>query len=339
MFKKVVAVLVIILCIYSVQSYPTKCLSPNGTAVDWFLILKYPGNLTSNPRIAYIDSTNKDGQWTLINHYADEYNGAIEKTIYMINSLKDNDKSLLLFNDQPPNSPWSPTGAHAKGIVAYSNSTQQGVYILHSAPKYANHSEDGKINYSLPSNTRVYGQHFYCWSFGGNILPELLQNLIVIQPVTYYKSGIFANMTFKNTNKFVINQWKLANGDKNIMFSKSPDFVTFLYEGIIQPYLGVDMMTETWGRPYLPNLCTPEGANSIMNINLLKFPSGDSWDHYSDHAKWAVTTGSSNIKLACLCDINRQETQNIRGGSCLCNDNPQLYKALTSIIAGFDSCT
>jgi len=338
MLSKLITIIAIALCIYTAQSYPTQCINPNGTAVSWFLVLKYPGNLTSNPRIAYIDSTSKDGQWTFINHYADDYAGALENTIYMINSLKSNDSSLLLFNDEPPNDPWSPTGAHAKGVIAFSNSSQQGVYILHSAPKYPNISENGYINHSLPSNTRVYGQHFYCWSFNASILSQLIQHLIIIQPVTYYKSGLFAKINYNTTKSFLINQWNLANGDKNIMFSKNPDFVTFLYENIIQPYLGVDLMTETWGRPYLPNLCSPEGANSIMNINLLKFPTGDSWDHYSDHSKWAVTTGNNNPKLSCLCDINRQETQNIRGGSCICNDNPQLYKALTSIIASFDSC-
>jgi hypothetical protein len=43
------------------------CQNPNGTNVDWYLILKYPGNLTtSNPRYAYIDSTYTTGEFSIL---------------------------------------------------------------------------------------------------------------------------------------------------------------------------------------------------------------------------------------------------------------------------------
>jgi len=317
----------------------TQCEDPSGNGVDWFLVLKYPGNQTSNPRFAYIDSNTTAGGFQFIDEFADYQGGPLYNTIKQINSISSTSFNLLMWNDEPPNTAWSPTGAHSKGVLAYDNSSEQGVYILHSAPKYPNVSTHGYINYQLPSNTFTYGQHFYCSTLNTSNFATVVSNLQVIEPVIYYQSGLFNSISFNTSTKpLLINEYVLNNGDAQYILSKNPNFLPYLYDYIMQPYLGVDLLVESWGRPYLPSLCTPEGESNVLNIDQIQFSNGDTWDHYSDHSKWAVTGGVNNPQYACFCDMNRMETQNVRGGSCICSNNTLLYTALSGIIASTDSC-
>jgi len=120
------------------------------------------------------------------------------------------------------------------------------------------------------------------------------------------------------------------------MFSKSPKYQKFLFEDVIQPYLGSNMLVESWGRPYQDPACSPMFKNTNQNIKNIEFPNGDGWKNTQDHSKWGITTGA--VKLSCLCDINRMNSQAKRGGSCLCLDNTSLYKALSSLPTGTDAC-
>jgi len=42
--------------------------------------------------------------------------------------------SILAYSDQPPDAPVVFNKAHAKGFIAYDNSSKRAVYVVHSVP-------------------------------------------------------------------------------------------------------------------------------------------------------------------------------------------------------------
>lgn len=72
---------------------------------------------------------------------------------------------------------------------------------------------------------------------------------------------------------------------------------------------------------------------------LVSASSGSvSWKYTDDHSKWGVSTGSSSSPWVCVSDMNRMESQWVRGGGTVCFKNTGLWKALSGVITNADSC-
>jgi len=332
------------ICIFLVSSLSLSfaqlsCLDNQGKQVAWFSFLKFPGNVTSqNPRHAYIDA-DSGNQYQVIPGFHYDENGALARTIASINSLSEATGNKLVWNDQPPNQDFNPKGGHAKGIIGYDNKTDTGVYIMHSFPKFPQVFEDGTINSTTPPNTVTYGQSCYCISLDKELLGYILHNLPVKEPNVYYTSGFFNGMIFTSREDYLISQFHLLNGDEQFFLSKNARYSGFLYEDIVQPYFKVNLAVESWGRPYQPARCPPVGSYGSLNIARIALNDQDTWDHSMDHSKWAISIGEGGFPLACLCDVNRMDSQGIRGGSCLCSKNKNLHNALSSIVKLTDQCS
>jgi hypothetical protein len=222
--------------------------------------------------------------------------------------------------------------------LAFDAGTKTGVYILHSAPNYPAVLSDNTINSSLPDNTWEYGQHFYCVSLDETSLATVVTNLQVIYPVVYAQTGTFNQTSFEDSLLMQqVQTFSLVDGEVVTILSKSPNYTTgFLYEDIIQPYFQLELYVESWGRPYQPPICPGNSTYETLNIDYVQFDNGDGWDHYSDHSKWAVAPGNQGI--ACACDMNRMDSQSMRGGSCICMTNPVFYSAMAGIVQTVDQC-
>jgi deoxyribonuclease-2 len=317
-----------------------SCIDRQGNSVAWFTFIKFPGELTNaDPRFAYLDSESGD-QYQVIqgahHYFKDE---ALERTISAINVMPETSMNKLVWNDQPPNKLFNPKGGHAKGIIGFDNATQTGVYIMHSFPKFPDVLENGQINSTTPPNTVTYGQNCYCISIDKEMLGNILHNLPVKEPNVYHATGLFDGKAFTSNQDYLISQFHLLNGDDQWFLSKNARYAGFLYEDIVQPYFKVNLAVESWGRPYQPPRCPPVGSYGSLNIARIAFNEKDAWDHTQDHSKWAVSVGESGIQIACLCDVNRMDSQGIRGGSCLCSKNKNLHRALSSIVKVTDQCS
>lgn len=325
-----------------ISSAALSCMDPSGNPVVWWFLIKYPANLTTDaPRYSYIDSTSTKGSFQILTGLPDSPNGPLDNTFSAINQVSSTNINLLLWNDEVPDEGIQEHEgtAHSKGVLGFDNSTNQGVYVLHSAPKYPSISEEAVIDYVMPENTDTYAQHFYCMTLSQVNFNLVVPHLKVIDPTIYWTSGVFKGMNINSTQLVEIDELTLSNGDFHWFFSKNANYFPYIYEGIVQPFLGLGLQVESWGRPYLNSFCPPQVNEPVVNVNQVSFPGTNiTWNHFEDHSKWAITTGSPTTEYACLCDMNRMETQNNRGGSCACTTNQILYEALVSIISQYDEC-
>jgi deoxyribonuclease-2 len=330
-----------LLGIFSFASADLSCLDRNGKPVPWFNLIKYPGNVSaSEPTYAYFDQNSGPSFQAIKGKYVDSKDEALPNTVMSINQLitsNGDTLNVLVYNDEPPNKPYNPKGGHAKGFIAYDNSTKSGIYIMHSFPKYPSvYSDNGQIEYTTPKNTYEYGQNAYCITLNEDALNKIHQNLPVEEPNVYHATGFFQDLANTSNSDYAVTQFNLVNGDNQWFLTKSPNYSGFLYDDIIAPYFKVNLAVESWGRPYQPASCTI--GKEAMNIDEIRIDSGASWDHYSDHAKWAVTVGIGLKNLACSCDMNRMTTQAKRGGSCLCTQNTLQFNAFSTLIVQRDKC-
>jgi len=321
-----------------------SCLDRQGKDVPWFTLIKFPGKLTSKaPRHAYLDANmHSDSAYKVIaGSMIDSANEALPRTIDRINALAAQHSNIYIYNDQPSattgSSSWSSSNsAHAKGILAFDSSTNSGVYIMHSIPMFPTISH-GKIESKVPFSATNYGQNVYCITLDKELLGHVMNNMPLSKPIGYYSTGLFEGVRSTSKDNFAISQFNLLNGDNQWFLTKNPKFNGYLYEDIIIPYFKTPLAVQSWGRPYQASACPDNGFTSV-NINTISFGGVDTWDNTSDHSKWAITTGNNGKKLACLCDMNRMESQSKRGGSCMCSDNKILHTALTKIVSRADPC-
>jgi len=317
-----------------------SCLDRQGKQVPWFTLIKFPGKLTSKgARHAYLDSNMQDAYKVIAGSMIDTPNEALPRTIEAINALAAGHSNIYVYNDQPTagsSSGSSSNSAHAKGILAFDTNTNSGVYIMHSIPMFPSVS-NGKIDSRVPLTATNYGQNVYCITLDKELLGHVMNNMPLSKPIGYYSTGLFSGVQSTSKDNFAISQFNLLNGDNQWFLTKNPKFNGFLYEDIIIPYFKTPLAVQSWGRPYQVPSCPDHGITSV-NINTISFGGSDTWDNTSDHSKWAITTGNNGKKLACLCDMNRMESQSKRGGSCMCSDNRVLHTALTKIVARADPC-
>jgi deoxyribonuclease-2 len=72
-----------------------------------------------------------------------------------------------------------------------------------------------------------------------------------------------------------------------------------------------------------------------VKVNLL---GTYNFNYTKDHSKWAVSLDSS-LNVTCLAGINRQNSQNDRGGGALCFwNNANVAEAYRGIIGNTEKC-
>lgn len=123
---------------------------------------------------------------------------------------------------------------------------------------------------------------------------------------------------------------------KFVSFAKSRQFQKELYADLVAPhYAAGDYYVETWrhGPGNLDSDC--KQPSKVYNIEELSFPSTNlTFKTLRDHSKWMV---SSEHKLICVGDINRQEHQKVRGGGTVCQET-KLSSAYSSLIKAVEKC-
>lgn len=80
----------------------------------------------------------------------------------------------------------------------------------------------------------------------------------------------------------------------------------------------------------------------MSNILTLEIDS-DSWKTTQDHSKWAITTkgfddDTSAHPFACVGGINRQYSQEKRGGATMCHESKSLNGAYYDLINEYEDC-
>jgi hypothetical protein len=108
-----------------------QCLNPNGTVVNWWLQMVFPGAVPGG--FAYIDSTYAAPSFVIHSEAADSANTPMTRTLSQINTLK---LESVAWNDEKPDGNTSSTKAHSKGVIGYLQKTSKGFFIVHSIPQF-----------------------------------------------------------------------------------------------------------------------------------------------------------------------------------------------------------
>jgi len=239
--------------------------------------------------------------------------------------------SYILYNDHPPEESEQGHRAHSKGVLAFDD--HHGFWIIHSIPRFPNKDI---ILYDY-----TFGQSALCISFNIEDLDSIIRFQMVNRPYVY-------EYNIDNTHNPLIFSWIIEEQYSHdtthiekmkqfMLFSKSKHWKRDLFEDLIAPYYESDMNVLSWQngatKNVMPSFCKPEYSYNILNIEQLCLTS--CWSHTHEHSKWAIT---DSMPVVCIGDINRQYSQEHRGGGIVCIRHTKWWKFFKKSIEAVSEC-
>lgn len=328
------------------------CRDMDGNPVDWFMAYKIP-KVDSGPSFyqqglgfAYMDS-NSGGQLTESSKDLTSTSMALSYTLNQVYESNDNSElAFVKWNDETPDEKGSQSRGHSKGVLAYDS--ESGFYFSHSVPRWPNYQSGG---YDFPDRECTYGQDFICLSLATADFEGMAAQLRLIYPLVY-ESRLPDSLAASSPNMaMVIAGQHLAGepytavhpimtlgGASFTSMAKNAAWASDIYEDLVARQLDDDLRTETWqnGRGKMASYCKPAKDHNVENIEEIEISADAQWKSTKDHAKIAIS--SSKTGYVCLGDENRQTSQAKRGGGTICSNDPNVYKAYSSIIDKVESC-
>lgn len=319
----------------------------SGKAIDWWFAYKLPENVsingsekTTGQEYLYFDPETDKGL-TLSGLQLNSTESALTRTLDQLSESKRSTHSSLgwiLYNDEKPDKTAdAETKGHSKGALVFNQKTDSGFWLLHSWPCFPSLHQD-----QPPSSE--YGQTFLCVSLkdfqtAENIAKQMYQQN---EPQVY---------DFR-TNDLAKNSWlyKLARNSKSNdkdppvdmnfqsrsgypfrFLAKNRHWNEDFWIDWVGPRLGVNLDVETWRRGRLPGTLDNDDDHDVIDtlyVNLEPLGVNCEWHYTKDHSKWAVSESGHWI---CVAGINRQTSQEKRGGGAICFQHELLWNNLSRI--------
>ena len=271
--------------------------------------------------------------------------GAVANSISSTYSASSS-QGLLAWNDEHPDGSEPSEVAHAKGLIYFD--ANGGMYLIHSVPRFPDISSG---SYSYPQSGTVYGQSFMCMSLGSTDVSQVISSLLVTRPGLYVSSASSALISQYYSLQSVMNgnftrqplgtsyALRTLGGQRFTLFAKNKEWDSFLYSDLVAPQLNSDLVVESWtngGEANTdPSFCKNGTIDfSIYNAMHIRFGS-DTWARSKDHSKWAVGVHNSWV---CIGGINRQKSQNLRGGGTCCSSMPSVHASMYGAIVDVNAC-
>lgn len=324
-------------------------LNESGHPVDWWFAYKLPKNATSvkggGPKSTgyeylYLDA-DTDGLLALSPHTLDQGVGALHHTVGQVHGRKDPSVGLVLYNDEIPDAT-SNDGrkGHTKGLILFDLKTDSAVWLLHSTPRYV-HPESA----DFPANESEYGQTYLCVTLENVDTARKIAHQMVHQqePQTYgcrVPDALPDDDPLRLVTQAIdVNdpadpmdlKFSSRGGGAFRAIAKNRHWNDDFWNDLVGPRLGVDMDVETWRRGTLASTEDSDEKHDVADVLYLNLESlGVDWEwHYTkDHAKWGIAEGSHWV---CVADINRDTSQEKRGGGTIAFRNKQLWESLKDI--------
>jgi len=329
-----------------------------GQNVDWWFIYKLPDDLkplkstenktaidkTKGTEYLYCDAKTP-GELSLSKVAINDKNSALSRTLNQISEIKDkknsNSSGWIIYNDEIPenyNEKDNDRNGHTKGILAFDLETDSAFWILHSWPKFPSFDTDME-----PSNE--YGQTYLCISLKDVATAEkIAQQMSHQQEPQIYDCQMPANID-KNSALYLISQavdvnekdpainieFSSRGGQKFNLLAKNRYWDKDFWVDWVGPQLKVDFNIETWRRGTLPPTDDSDGRDDvkdILYINLESLGVPFEWHYTKDHAKWATSDTNNWVVIA---DMNRQTSQEKRGGGGIAFQSESLWEKLSRI--------
>ncbi len=321
--------------------------------VDWWFIYKLPHGV--NPVQGAPASAKKSTGWeylyydpavegslALSEKTLDQENGALHNTLQQIyNPDLDSSGSLgwICYNDEIPQSENNDgRKGHSKGILAFDLDSDTAFWLLHSWPKFPD-TKTGKLA------SWDYGHTYLCVSLQSvETARYIVEQMYHRQePQTYEcvipKSLKTDDIFYRVANAIDVNEtdppcditFFSSGGQDFRLLAKNRHWNRDFWIDHVGPHLKTDIDVETWRRGAVPSIEDSDGTHhtaDILNINLEELGIPYEWHYTKDHAKWAI---SESEDWVCVADINRQKSQEKRGGGTICFRNQVLHDSLAKI--------
>lgn len=330
----------------------------SGKALDWWFMYKLPekaavknkqskGQDDSGFGYLYYDCEGK--KLGLSPNLLGETKGALYHTLqHLFDPGSDGDNGWILYNDEIPGTDKNDeTKGHTKGVLAFNKVNNSAFWLLHSTPRFPLPRDP-----VFPDNEKIYGQTFLCITLKDYDTAEQLAGLMLLQqePQVY---GCNVPSSIPGSGNIA----RLAAG-KDIPDPATPGDLTFysragnqfrclaknrhwgkdFWIDLVGPTLQVDLDIETWRRGTLPPTEDSNKVDDVVDVLYMDLePLGleYQWHYTKDHSKWAVADKPSGEAKGgdwvCVADINRQTSQEKRGGGSICFKDPTLRAILKSI--------
>jgi deoxyribonuclease-2 len=314
----------------------SSCLSPDGKSVDWYFIFLM--NKDYN-KFVYMDNTMKDSK--IYDLTKEDF-----PPLKLALSLNSGENNYIVWNDEPISTPEKSFSkiAHSKGILSYNS--DNGVYLVHSLPKFPSMTESKKsdtFNNEFPNNEGSYAQTFMCATYDHKNLIKIAEALrdirIGVQSInhsnSYNKDLDRLLKDFDNINNVkdaeinVQSITTLAGSEMNF-FTKPKSVLELPWDNHIPAFYKEDFYVGTWTRPQL----LPPVCKKYKTLNIIKYSVKDmTYNNTQDHSKW----GHSK-KVFCVGDLNRTSSQLNRSGSVTCLKSALVSGIVEKFAEETDSC-
>ncbi|CAD8136668.1 unnamed protein product [Paramecium pentaurelia] len=307
----------------------SNCLNQYGQIVDYWLIFKLPKdtvNQYTGMEYYYCDSTTQCAELKYQYDKLNDFTSALQVTMEQVH-FKDTNTMNVIWNDQPFDKDYYPDMAHSKGVLSASLNGQ-GFIINHSTPKFpimdSNYDE---IILGMPSNSYTNAQHFMCFSVTTSEIERIAQQLIIAEVITV-RANSPSDFKTKYPNLYSLKDTtrksQQSSGSLTVqtrqglslqVISTNQHNQVDFYASIVAPKLKVGLVVQTWGSG---GLQPPDCTSSYQTFsNLSRLQNGYKFSYTKDHSKFGISL-NSNIPYVCMSDINRQVSQNKRGGTAIC---------------------
>lgn len=337
----------------------------DAAAVDWWFIYKLPCNVPFKAEVSSNAGTSpaSDGPagrttgWEYL--YADaaghglpamspnrldRQEGALHRTLApLFQTGSDNADSVgwICYNDEIPGRSSLANDAncgHTKGVLAFDIDTDTAFWLLHSWPKFPD------LNTNAPGSPD-YAQTYLCITLKDVETARYIAEQMYHrqEPQTYdcrIPSVLPSDDIFNRLAKAVdVNETDppcditfFSRGGQDFrLLAKNRHWGRDFWIDHVGPHLKSNIDVETWRRGTVPGTADEDHRHHATDILYIDFASLGlpcEWHYTKDHAKWAV---SEQPDWVCVADINRQTSQELRGGGAICFRNHDLWQALRGI--------
>lgn len=330
----------------------SACNDLNGNPVDWWFMYKLPrharppkGSSTKGPKSSgheylYFDAESTSAP-ALSPHQLLQWRGAVYHTLKGLIAAKstpNNSLGWICYNDEIPNTEKNDERkGHTKGVLAFDADSNSAFWLLHSWPKFPTLDRS-----FVPAFN--YGQTYLCVTLKdvdtANLIAEQMGHQQEPQVYDFYIPDALKGTTVDRLTQHV--DVDETNPPCNVAFhSKAGQAFRLLAKNRhwdrdfwidwVGPQLGADFKVETWRRGTVPGTedsGKKYGVEDALYINLTPLGVEYEWHYTKDHAKWAA---SDTDHWVCVADINRQTSQERRGGGAICFQHELLWKSLEGI--------
>lgn len=328
-----------------------NAIGDSGQAVDWWFMYKLPRNAhpPDNPHspqrstgFEYVYFDTHSTSLSLSSHVLTDKGGALYSTLQQIYPLDPaSPLGWIIYNDERiDGKPDNGELGHTKGVLAFDPATDTAFWLLHSTPRFP--TLDGP---DFPDDEKIYAQTYLCITLKDVATAQAIAAQMCHQqePQVYsfhLPAGIQPGSPLQQlTQPLAVSdasppsdiQFLSRGGQPFRAIAKNRHWGQDFWNDLVGPHLNVDLDVETWRRGTLAGTADSDGRHHIVDtlfINLAPLGVDYEWHYTQDHAKWARGCTEDWV---CVADINRDTSQEKRGGGGICFQNQVLWNSLSQV--------